>query len=175
MKHIRLITLTAAALLLCCACAKTPDAAPSATNTESTAGSRTVNAKDTYTLSYDGKTLRLEMNADELKTLLGEPTSYFESESCAFQGLDKVYTYGGLIISTFPENGHDYILSMDLRDDSVETAEGVYIGQPVGRVAEVYSDVSEENDALTVRKGGTVITFFTSGGLISGITYTIDK
>ena len=41
------------------------------------------------------------MNTDVAPVIeaLGEPLHYFESESCAFKGLNK-YTYGGFEIST---------------------------------------------------------------------------
>ena len=36
---------------------------------------------------------------------LGEPRKYFESESCAFKGLDKVYTYAGTGIVAYMQRG----------------------------------------------------------------------
>ena len=45
--------------------------------------------------TYTNGSVTIEMNSDAAAVVekLGEPLDYFESESCAFEGLDKVYTY----------------------------------------------------------------------------------
>ena len=58
---------------------------------------------------------------------LGEADDYFESESCAFEGLDKVYTYPGFTLNTYPVDDKDYVLSVVFRDDTVSTDEGISI------------------------------------------------
>ena len=49
------------------------------------------------------------MGADASKVVdeLGEADDYFESESCAFEGLDKVYTYPGFKLNTYPVDDKD--------------------------------------------------------------------
>lgn len=57
---------------------------------------------------------------------LGEPMEYFEAESCAFEGLDKIYTYSGFELHTYEMKGTDYVASVMFLDDSVSTKK-VYI------------------------------------------------
>jgi hypothetical protein len=118
------------------------------------------------------------MNAEmaPIAKALGEPTKYFESESCAFQGLDKVYTYGGVVIRTYPEKEVDYVLNVELKDDSVSTEEGVSIGDTKDKVKEVYGAPETENDSSFVyKKGACKLSFiFGDDGSVSSIVYTAE-
>ena len=68
-------------------------------------------------MDFNGTQVVLGAEMKPIADKLGKPTKYFESQSCAFQGLDKVYTYGGVIIRTYPENDVDYVLSIELKDE----------------------------------------------------------
>ena len=59
---------------------------------------------------------------------LGQPQNYMESPSCAFTGLDKIYTYPHFMIYSYPMNNVDYVYMVTLTDDIVSTDEGVKIG-----------------------------------------------
>ena len=104
---------------------------------------------------------------------LGEPKKYFESESCAFKGLDKVYTYAGVVIRTYPQDNVDYVLNVELKDDTISTAEGLCIGESKDKVTEVYGQPSSSTDqSVSYKKGGTVLSFiFDDNGSVSSITY----
>ena len=106
--------------------------------------------------------------------LLGEPLGYFESESCAFQGLDKVYTYPSFIISTYPQDGLDRILSIYLMDDMVTTSEGAYIGMHLDEVSALYGEpTSSADQSATYEKGGCALAFICDAdGYVTAITYT---
>lgn len=67
-------------------------------------------------------------NMEPLVKKLGDADNYFESDSCAFQGKDKVYTYGSVKITTYPKDNKDYVYTIELLDDTVSTPEGISIG-----------------------------------------------
>ena len=106
---------------------------------------------------------------------LGEPRKYFESESCAFKGLDKVYTYAGVVIRTYPKDNTDYVLNVELKDDTVSTPEGVSIGESRDKVTKVYGAATATNDtSVSYRKGDVVLSFiFDADGAVTSITYTL--
>ena len=60
-------------------------------------------AASKYVLTYQGCALPANADFAPLLAYLGEPASYFEAESCAFEGLDKTYTYDAVEIVTYPE------------------------------------------------------------------------
>lgn len=106
--------------------------------------------------------------------LLGEPLSCFESESCAFQGLDKVFTFPGFCVNTYPKEGLDLIQSIYLMDDTVTTAEGAYIGMHTDELAALYGEPSAEAEgSVSFIKGGCALAFIhDADGYITAITYS---
>lgn len=129
-----------------------------------------------YTFFFQDTEVAVNGDMAALTEKLGEPSSYFESESCAFQGLDKVYTYGGVIIRTYPEDGKDYVLSVELRDDTVSTREGLYVGAGREDVTTAYGEPTEETGAaLRYVDGDCTLAFILEDGRVTDITYTSDE
>jgi len=106
--------------------------------------------------------------------LLGEPLSCFESESCAFQGLDKVFTFPGFMVNTYPQEGLDFVASVFLMDDTVTTVEGAYIGMHIDELAPLYPEMPvAAESSVSYTKGGCVLSFMhDADGYITAITYT---
>lgn len=117
---------------------------------------------------------RVDVNEDMTLALadLGEPLSYFEAESCAFDGLDKTYTYSGFIITTRPEGEKDYIQSILLTDDSVTTAKGIYIGSTRDEVIASYGETDDALPTLlSYTSAGTTLNFILDGDTVVSIEY----
>lgn len=118
----------------------------------------------------------LAMDADfaPALALLGEPVGYFESESCAFQGLDKVYTFPSFVVNTYPQEGVDCIQSIYLMDDTVTTAEGAYIGMHIDELAALYGEPGATAEgSVSFVKGGCALAFIhDADGYVTAITYT---
>lgn len=177
MKKIIISLLLAALLTALCACNDSGKEQSSANDTDRAEIMGSVvetEAEDTYTFDIGGASVYVGENMADVLPLTGEPKSYFESESCAFQGLDKVYTYSGYTIRTYPDGQDDYVLSIELRDDTVSTPEGVYIGDAESDVISAYGNPDEKGDgSVTYYKGGTALTFIVDDdGCVSAITYT---
>ena len=122
--------------------------------------------------TYTNGSVTIEMNSDAAAVIekLGEPLDYFESESCAFEGLDKVYTYPGFKLNTYPEDDKDYVLSVVFMDDTVETEEGIAIGSTKYQVTEAYGDPAKESDtSLVYEKGDTEMTIGLDGDSVSSL------
>lgn len=135
----------------------------------------TPKADSKYVLSYQGCELPMNTDFAPLLAYLGEPASYFEAESCAFEGLDKTYTYSGFVITTRPDGDKDYVSSIVLTDDSVTTPEGVYIGSPAGDVTAAYGQGDTASDTLLgYVRGGTALNFILDGGKVISIEYLAE-
>ena len=111
--------------------------------------------------------------AEAIIAALGEPSAYDESPSCAFEGLDKVYTYSGFEIKTYTEAGKDYIYMIVLTNDLVQTPEGISIGasktEVVAKYGESYTSVGEN---LQYEAENCTLQFIFRDGKISSIKYT---
>ena len=129
-------------------------------------------AGDGFVFTYKGTDIQIDALVDPIVTALGEADSYFESESCAFQGLDKVYTYGSVVISTYPLDGVDYVYSIELKDDTVETPEGIYIGSAKADVDAAYGTPDSQTDSAYIyTKGNSQLNIIFNGDAVASIIY----
>ena len=57
-------------------------------------------AAESYVFNYNGVAIPMNANAADILAQLGEPKSYTEEASCAFEGLDKTYYFGSFYLQT---------------------------------------------------------------------------
>ena len=108
----------------------------------------------------------------EVLAALGEANSYFEAASCAFEGLDKMYTYSHFEIDTYPDGETDRISMIIFWDDLVSTAEGISIGSSFEKLQEVYGeDYTFEDGYYIYEKNGAELCFLVSDDAVSSIQY----
>lgn len=125
-----------------------------------------------YWVAVNGTNLVMNGEMAPVVEALGEPDSYFESDSCAFQGKDKVYTYGSVKVTTYPMEEVDYVYTVELLDDTVTTAEGVYVGASKDDVIAAYGEATTASDtALIYEKDDSQLTFILEGDSVKNIVY----
>ena len=130
------------------------------------------NTPSVYAFTSGDVTITMNAPAAELVEALGEPINYFENPSCAFQGTDRIYTYDGFQITTYPLNDTDYISSVMLTSDAVSTAEGLEIGGSKEDMIAAYGeDYAEETGQFTYTKGDSQLVILIENDLITSIEY----
>jgi hypothetical protein len=130
-------------------------------------------ASGEYFFEYNGAAITMHAEADPLLAQLGKESAYFEAESCAFQGLDKTYSYPGFDLMTYPVDGKDFILSVILMDDSVTTNEGLYIGAPESEIiARLGDEYKSENGSYIYESGRSQLMIITENGAVTAIEYS---
>ena len=113
-----------------------------------------------YFFTYDDMDIKVDADAAAVTEALGEPDTYFESPSCAAQGIGKLYGYGDFEIQTYPEGDDDKILYVMLKTDMVSTPEGIDISKSREDVMMAYGDPIEETaSSLVYEKGGMKLKF----------------
>ncbi len=128
---------------------------------------------DDYKFVYNGTTIAPDMNTNEFMDALGEPLQYYEVKSCAFEGMDKIYTYTSFEIGTYPNGDDDLVSYIYFKDDTVTTEEGAYIGMSKADVLALYGDNYEDNaGVITYSKGGMELRFIFSGESLASIEYS---
>lgn len=146
------------------------NAAGTQTGGDQTGGTQSVSKG--YVFQYGG--VKVSIDADMASVLegLGEPGSYFEAASCAFEGLDKTYTYGSFVIETYPQGDKDYVSAITLKDDAVSTAENIYIGSSLTDVTNAYgTDYTEQGSMLVYQKDGMKLCFLMDNDAVISIQY----
>lgn len=137
-----------------------------------TAAGGNASAGKGYTFSYNGTVIEIDADAAPILEKLGEPVSYFEAPSCAFEGMDKTYTYNSFIVDTYPIGDKDYISTVVLRDDSVTTPEGICVGDTREKLLQAYPDGgTEENGMIVYEKDGMRLCFILKGDEVASIEY----
>lgn len=124
-----------------------------------------------YVFVAGGVTVEVDADMAPILQSLGEPASYFEAASCAFEGLDKIYTYSGFEIDTYPAQDRDLVSAVILKDDSVTTAEGICIGDSMEKLIEAYGEAAQENGMLVYTKDGMKLCFILQDDSIISIEY----
>lgn len=125
-----------------------------------------------YKFSASGVSVSMNSEADAVVDALGEPLSYFESESCAFKGLDKIYTYDGFQLTTYPVDDVDYVYSVVFTSDMAETPEGIAIGSTVDEMLAAYGeDYSKSGDVYTYTKDKSTLKFITENSAVVSVEY----
>ena len=119
----------------------------------------------------DNYIVAIDDNMADVLAALGEPLSYFEAASCAFEGLDKTYTYSGFVITTRPDGDQDYVNSILLTDDSVVTPEGIYIGCSADEVTAAYGEGSRMENVISYTKGNSAMNFILEDDKVISIEY----
>ncbi|MDE7221264.1 MAG: hypothetical protein K2O45_16880 [Oscillospiraceae bacterium] len=130
-------------------------------------------AESKYVLAYQGCALPANADFAPLLAYLGDPANYFEAESCAFEGLDKTYTYDGVEIVTYPDGDVDRISSVRILTNAVSTPEGITIGSTPEDVTAAYG---EEYDAIgqqyTYEDGDCLLSVLFQDGKAISVEYT---
>ncbi|MBR5731502.1 MAG: hypothetical protein IKX89_06125 [Firmicutes bacterium] len=126
-------------------------------------------SKDYY---FEVNKVKVEMKADAETVLkaLGAYKSSYEAPSCAFDGMDKIYSYGGYDILTYTMDGKDFISGVVLRDDTVETPEGIAIGSKLDDVKKKY-DAKEDGSSINVYSDNCRLLIIFDNGVVSSIQY----
>lgn len=128
--------------------------------------------KEGFSCTIGGTEITMKANAAPILAALGEPKSYTEEASCAFTGLDKTYYFGSFYLATYPQGNQDHIFSVWFTDDTVTTAEGIYIGSTQAAVEAAYGkDGYNGVNAYILNKGETKLTIILTDGVVSSIAY----
>lgn len=132
-----------------------------------------LDSSNKYIFEYDGLTLAPDMNSQEFLNVLGEANHYYEVKSCAFEGMDKIYTYSSFEIYTYPNGSDDLISNIFLKDDTVTTKEGVYIGMSLDDAKEKIGEEGVlESGVCTFDGGGDRLRLYVDGSnTITSIEY----
>lgn len=151
---------------------KTTTAAGGNANTEAaTNAAAPVASNDAYVFQSGDVAIAMNAEAAPILEKLGKEDSYFQSESCAFKGLDKEYTYGSFILKTYPMDDKDYVSSIEIKDDLISTPEGISIGSSAADVAKAYGEPATAGN-YSYTKGDSTLMFVVKDDAVTSIQYT---
>lgn len=172
MKKIIVLMIAVAAVISLCACGGEKQITGDGGNGGNTASG----GAGGYMYETGNVKLEIDSEMSQYEDALGEPISYFESESCAIGDLDKVYTYHGFRIDTYQFDGVDYISDVIFTDDTVSTPEGASIGDSVDKIKEIYGEpTSQDNVRMVYENGNMKLVFLLDGDTVNTVEYLTKK
>ena len=125
-----------------------------------------------FTIIYNGCEITLNADAEPIIASLGQPKNYTEEPSCAFNGMDKTYFYGSFYLSTYPQNGKDYVFRVWFVDDGIATEDGIRIGDSQAEAEKIWgTDCFRSSNTYTQVKKDSKMTVILTNGLVSSIQY----
>ena len=130
--------------------------------------------EENFSFTYNGTGITLGAEAAPIINALGEPRSYTEEPSCAFDGMDKTYYYGSFYLSTYSVDGKDYVYSIWFADDSVVTNAGIRIGTTKSQVEAICgADCFNGTNTYTQTQGNSRLAILMEDGIVSSIQYEL--
>lgn len=128
------------------------------------------------TYDFLSGTVKVTMGEEAAPVLkeLGAAKKTFEQDSCAYQGKDKVYTYDGFEISTYPVKNKETIASVYFLDNTVATPEGIKIGSKKQDIINTYGkDYKEEFGVYRYTAGSTELVIYTTNDVVDAVEYLV--
>jgi hypothetical protein len=126
-----------------------------------------------YIFETNGISIAMNAKVAPILEKLGKEKSYFEAESCAFQGMDKTYTYNGFELHTYELNKVDYVASVIFLDDSVSTKEGITLNADIKDVLRLYGDkYTNKSNLYTFQLDKSKLSFMIENDKITSVEYT---
>ena len=133
-----------------------------------------------FTLEFSGFTIYMDQNMNDVLAALGEPLGVFEAPSCAFDGIDRIFSYPGIQIHTYPVGDEDFVHTISIRDDSVLIKSDNYasstlffhLGSSWDAVKSIFgTDYHRDFDMFTFTRGNTTLAFLVEDDMVTAITY----
>ena len=125
-----------------------------------------------YVFNYDGMDIAVDSDVAPIIEKLGEANNYFESPSCAAEGIGKLYTYNDFEIQTYPDGNVDRILYVLFKTDNVATAEGIDLSSSKDDIIEAYGQPTEEvTGSMKYEKDDMILAFIFDGDSLISIEY----
>lgn len=103
--------------------------------------------------------VKLKPGMDYTDPALKDWDDYAELVSCAYIGMDRIYTYEKVEIYTYPVGEMDYILDIVVFD-TASTAKGIKIGSALSDVKKAYGDDFTQDGFMIVYRDGQITLSF---------------
>ncbi len=127
-----------------------------------------------YEVEYKGVNVTPGTKFDE--NAISEEYDFYEIQSCAFEGNDKVYTYSGIEIDVAEVDGVDTVYYVYFLDTEVETEEGIKISDTLDDMLDAYGEDYENSveNSYVYTRGDVNLTFIVENDVITSIEYTLN-
>lgn len=137
-------------------------------------GEDSIRQRQGYFFEYNGVQIGINDEAAPILKALGEPMHYFEAPSCAFEGMDKIYSYSGFEFTTYTKDDKDYISSIIFLDDTVATREGIALNASLEEIVSIYgSEYDKSFEQYSYSDSNCTLSFILENGEVASVEYAL--
>ena len=117
-----------------------------------------------FAAEVNGVIVKIGEDINLLLDELGEADDLIEAQSCLHDGMDKIYTYGGISIYTYPDNDKDIVNIIEYNGDE-KTLSDIGLGSTRADIEEAYgTDFEMDSTYITYSyKENATISFMMDG------------
>ncbi len=132
-----------------------------------------VNSEEGYVFEYNSVAFAVGDDAETVLSRLGEAKSCKEnSDGCGGGDIIKTFEYDGFSLEVKCVSDKEIISKIMLKNDSVKTSEGIFIGSLQSDVIETYGEEYEENyNGIIYTKQNTRLNFVIKNGVVKSLYY----
>lgn len=127
----------------------------------------------TFSIKYNN--VEIVPGTEFAEDAIKEEYELSEIPSCAFDGIDKVYTYSNVEIIVAEIEGKNTVYSVYFLNDEEQTEEGIKISDSKELMIEKYGEQYEQTleNKYTYVKGKVELSFIIENEIITSIEYTL--
>lgn len=122
-----------------------------------------------FAVTLGDVTIKLGEDMNLWLASLGEPDTYFHAKSCLYDGEDKIYEYGDMVLYTFPSGKKDILYIAEYNGDEA-TLSGIKAGSTKEEVIAAYGQgyteamgfityEYEENASISLKIKDNLVTY----------------
>ncbi len=126
-----------------------------------------------YRFTYKKVTVSMHGSASKLIKKVGKPLKKTAEKSCAYDGMDRTYTYKNFILYTYSNSnyGPEYIDGITFLTKKVKTKKGIRIGSSLKKLLKKYGTTKEKYGIYTYKKGKSKLQFEVTDDVVTNIRY----
>lgn len=133
-------------------------------------GTTAAPAAISFSFVYDNKELVPGAAFDV--AALPQASFVYEVPSCAIEGTDKVYNYQTIEVTVFDDGTGPVIYSIFVVDANTSTPEGLYLGDDISRMTELYGkDYQVDGSQYTYTNEEVMLVILIKNDFVSSIEY----
>lgn len=126
-----------------------------------------------FSVQREDTRITLNAPAEPVLEALGAPFGYGEYRSGAYAGVEKTYRFPGLNLRTYSSQDGERILGVMITDSSLQTPEGISIGDSASRVRECFGSDAIQSGCCTVSRGGEQMVVLLEHNVVTAIQYSL--
>lgn len=117
--------------------------------------------------------IALDAPAAPVLEALGAPFGYGEQRGTSRKGVEKTYRFTGLDVRTYQGKDGERILNLLITDDSLETPQGISVGDTAAQVRACFGQDAIQGNRCTIQTASEKMVLLLENNLVASIQYSL--